>query len=120
MAIFFELLIITVVSFVVGYPLFSKKKRKILGDENFDRNGLPHLLIQKEVAYETLKDLDFDFRTGKLSEEDFQELKARYREEALNILEKIDKISKKQPQLAPPKGKKKKGKKTARSRRPLE
>lgn len=119
MAIFIELLIITVVSFVVGYPLFTNKKRKISGDENFDRNGLPHLLIQKEVAYATLKDLDFDFRTGKLSEEDYQELKACYREEALNILEKIDKIPKKQPQLAP-KGKKRKGKKTARSRRPLE
>lgn len=96
MAIFFQLLLIITVSVVVGFPLFTKKLRSMMGVRNFNPNGLPHLLVQKEVAYATLKDLDFDFKTGKLSGIDHQELKTQYEKEAINILEKIDKISKKQ------------------------
>jgi hypothetical protein len=95
MDIFSELFLVILVSLVVGYPLFFHKKQGFKESEDFDPKGLSHLLVQKDVAYATLKDLDFDFKTGKLSEEDYQELKTRYRNEALNILEKIDNISKK-------------------------
>jgi len=100
MTIFIELLLIITVSVVVGYPLFAKKPRSMMGVRNINTNGLPHLLIQKEVAYATLKDLDFDFKTGKLSDEDYQELKTQYEKEAIEILEKIDKIYRKQPKKA--------------------
>ncbi len=96
MTIFLQLLLIITVSAVVGYPLFVKKPRSMTGFRSFNPNGLPHLLIQKEVAYATLKDLDFDFKTGKLSDEDYQELKTQYEKEAIDILEKIDNLSKKQ------------------------
>lgn len=95
MTILIELLLIVTVSVAVGYPLFTKKKPGI-AIKGFNPNGLPHLLTQKETAYATLKDLDFDFQTGKLSEEDYQALKYRYKKEAIEILEKIDKFSKKQ------------------------
>lgn len=95
MTIFFELLLIITVSIAVGYPLFVKNQRNTTV-RNINRNGIPHLLAQKEVAYATLKDLDFDFKTGKLSDEDYQELKTQYEKEAIAILEKIDKISRKQ------------------------
>ncbi len=104
MTILIELLLIITVSVVVGYPLFVKTPRSVTGVRNINTNGLPHLLVQKEVAYATLKDLDFDFKTGKLSDEDYQELKTQYEKEAIGILEKIDKISKKQSH---PAGKKK-------------
>lgn len=111
MTIFGEVLLILIVSAAVGYPLFSKKQPTVVaGLENMGQNGLPHLLVQKEVAYATLKDLDFDFNTGKLSDEDYQQLKNRYEQEAMAILEKIDQISKKT--LQPVKGaKRKKGRK---------
>ena len=96
MTILIELLLIMTVSAVVGYPLFVKVPRSMIGIRNINTNGLPHLLVQKEVAYATLKDLDFDFKTGKLSDEDYQELKTQYEKEAIGILEKIDQISKKQ------------------------
>tara|TARA_B100000959_G_scaffold268361_1_gene313005 strand:- start:663 stop:986 length:324 start_codon:yes stop_codon:yes gene_type:complete len=96
MTILIELLLIVTVSVVVGYPLFVKIPRSMMGIRNINTNGLPHLLVQKEVAYATLKDLDFDFKTGKLSDEDYQELKTQYEKEAIGILEKIDQISKKQ------------------------
>lgn len=107
MTIFTELLLIATVSFLVGYPLFSKRPRSAKRIKTFDPDGLPHLLVQKEVAYATLKDLDFDFKTGKLSDEDYRELKGQYKREAIEILEKIDKISQKQSR---PAGKNKKKK----------
>ncbi len=64
--------------------------------KNLERDEMEHLLLQKEIAYTTLKDLDFDFKTGKLSQEDFEELKFNYEKEAFTILEKIDALSRKQ------------------------
>tara|TARA_B100000315_G_scaffold161274_1_gene149709 strand:- start:3018 stop:3341 length:324 start_codon:yes stop_codon:yes gene_type:complete len=96
MTILIQLLLIITVSVIVGYPLFSKMPRSMMGVRNINTNGLPHLLVQKEVAYATLKDLDFDYKTGKLSNEDYQALKTQYEKEAIGILEKIDTLSKKQ------------------------
>ncbi|HLA48870.1 MAG TPA: zinc ribbon domain-containing protein, partial [Nitrospinota bacterium] len=38
----------------------------------------------------TIKDLEFDYRTGKLSQADYMELKNRYEAEALQTLKEID------------------------------
>ena len=53
---------------------------------------LEDLYIQREGTYSTLKELDFDHETGKLIDEDYHELRARYSEEAYRILRKIDEI----------------------------
>ena len=42
---------------------------------------------QREAA---LKELEFDYRTRKLSEEDYQELRAVYRVEAAEVLKALD------------------------------
>ena len=105
MDIFSELFLMLLVGLVVGYPLFLNRKLGLKESEDFDPKGLSHLLVQKEVAYATLKDLDFDFKTGKLSEEDYQELKTRYKNEALNILEKIDNVSREKLPSTKKKGK---------------
>jgi hypothetical protein len=46
--------------------------------------------LRKESLYATIKELDFDFKTGKLSPEDYQELKNKYRERALGLLEEME------------------------------
>jgi hypothetical protein len=48
------------------------------------------LYSRKESTYSALKELEFDFRTGKLSRTDFDELDAKYRAEALQLIEAID------------------------------
>jgi hypothetical protein len=105
MDIFSELFLVILVSLVVGYPLFFHKKQGFEESEDFDPKGLSHLLVQREVAYDTLNDLDFDFKTGKLSEEDYNELTTRYKNEELNVLEKIDNITKKKLPSTEKKGK---------------
>jgi hypothetical protein len=54
------------------------------------RSELEDLYIQREGVYSTLKELEFDFETGKLMEEDFRELRSRYAAEAVRILARID------------------------------
>jgi len=56
------------------------------------RSELGDLYIQREGTYATLKDLDFDFETGKLIDQDYRELRARYSAEAARILTRIDEL----------------------------
>ncbi|OGB95160.1 MAG: hypothetical protein A3G35_02645 [candidate division NC10 bacterium RIFCSPLOWO2_12_FULL_66_18] len=48
------------------------------------------LLARKEAAYSALKELEFDYRTRKLSQEDYEELRAVYRVEAAEALKAMD------------------------------
>lgn len=48
------------------------------------------LLARKEAAYSALKELEFDYRTRKLSQEDYEELRAIYRIEAAEVLKAMD------------------------------
>ena len=54
------------------------------------RPELEDLYIQRAGTYATLKELEFDHETGKLIEEDYRELRARYAAEAAQILRRID------------------------------
>lgn len=47
------------------------------------------LLAEKDTVYDDLKDIEFEFETGKLSEDDYAELRQAYRVRALDVLERI-------------------------------
>lgn len=47
---------------------------------------------QKETLYSAIRDIDFDYELGKLSKEDFIELKNKYKLEAAGVLKEIDQI----------------------------
>ena len=49
-----------------------------------------NLLREKEAVYAAIKDLDFEYKTGKLSDEDYAALRESYRVRALNILKRIN------------------------------
>lgn len=53
-------------------------------------SGPSDLQVRKEAAYSALKELEFDFRTRKLSPEDYEELRAVYRVEAAEVLKAMD------------------------------
>jgi hypothetical protein len=59
-----------------------------------------HVLeARKQELVATLRDLNLDFRMGKLDEKDFHELDARYRSQAINVLRKLDRASAKKKEL---------------------
>lgn len=51
-----------------------------------EKTRLNYLQERKEVIYENMRDLNFEYRAGKLSDEDYNSLKASLEEEAAAIL----------------------------------
>jgi len=50
---------------------------------------LRELHALKDVTYETLRDLEFDHHAGKISDADYEELRERYRAEAVALVGRI-------------------------------
>ena len=55
-----------------------------------DRDGERGLVEAREAALATIRELDFDFATGKLADPDYQALRARYERRALALLKATD------------------------------
>lgn len=53
---------------------------------------LRELYTLKDVTYETLRDVEFDFHAGKITEVDYREMTDRYTHEALEVVRRIDAI----------------------------
>ena len=61
-----------------------------------------HLEERKARIYEGLRDLQFEYRVGKLSETDYQQTKLGLQKELARVMGEIDSILGKQPRPAPP------------------
>ncbi len=46
----------------------------------------------RDVAYETIRDIEFDFHAGKIDEDDYRELNERHRREAMQLVGRIEAI----------------------------
>jgi hypothetical protein len=51
---------------------------------------LRELYALRDVAYETIRDVDFDFHAGKISAQDHHEMTERYTREAMRLVQRID------------------------------
>lgn len=54
-----------------------------------EKTRLSYLRERKEVVYENLRDLNFEYRAGKLPDADYQSLKASLEAEAAGVLAEI-------------------------------
>jgi hypothetical protein len=89
-----EILLVLAVMAAVGYPIFVQPKPAVVVE---DGDAFHKLVVAKESAYVALKDLEFDYKTGKLDEEDYDQLKSRYEAEAVSVLKQMDVAQKKGP-----------------------
>ena len=69
---------------VGGTPFF--------GDLEGSQTSLKRLLRRKETVYENIKDLDFEYKMGKLSDEDYQGLRSDYEQQAFKLMREIEQI----------------------------
>jgi hypothetical protein len=83
------LLTVLVVAFV-GYPLFKRKPQVV----NLAEDKLEERYSKRDAAYTVLKELEFDYQSGILSEDDYRELEAKYKSNAISILKDIDSMEK--------------------------
>lgn len=86
-----EGLLVAFVLIIIGIPLFrqpAEDKTISEGDEYHN------LLYAKDAAFMAIKELDFDYETGKMGKEDYRELKKKYEGEAVAIMKQIDEAEK--------------------------
>ena len=74
-----------------------------------EKTRLSFLRERKEVVYENLRDLNFEYKAGKLPEADYQSMRASLEDEAAALLAEIDLLEKQDMGLGflagPPPGK---------------
>ncbi len=56
-------------------------------------SDVAELQAAKEAKYREIRDAELDFRTGKLSEEDYRAVERALRAEAVEILKRLDRAS---------------------------
>ena len=90
---FLQLILIVAVLLAVGIPLFGKLKlKKLVEPVDPAIDEFKHLLVRKEETLISIKELEFDYNTGKISEPDYKELLHKLETEATGILEHLDKL----------------------------
>lgn len=72
-------------------PLFKEPKGN-LEVELLAETELDRLLNRKAIIYSNLKELEFEYKMGRLSDADFQRLESGYKSEAAIILQKLDQL----------------------------
>lgn len=64
-----------------------------------------HLETRRAAIYDNLRDLQFEYRVGKLSDEDYQRTKQELQRELAAVLAEIDRLRETAPAAAPVKAK---------------
>jgi len=90
MSLVISLLIITLTILYVIQP-YLKKKVGVAEIDGSEVNGhIVDLQESRDNLLSAIKDIEFDYEMGKLSLEDFSEIKAQYRDKAIEVLKEIE------------------------------
>jgi hypothetical protein len=85
LAAMLTLMLLAAVMAVVSRPLLIARK-----PEESDTPKRSELEAEREMKYREIRDAEFDYRTGKLSKEDYEAVNGALRAEAVEILNKLE------------------------------
>ncbi len=66
-------------------------------DASPHRTRLDQLMERRDAIYENMRDLQFEFRAGKFSEKDYQDMKSALEAEAAGVLTEMDRATGAEP-----------------------
>ena len=94
MAVLISLLIAMAAVAFVAAPFFlmTRHPSEPAAKDPDASDAIADLLAEKETVYAAIQELDFDFKSGKLSAEDHEMLRRRQEEHAATILKRIDEL----------------------------
>jgi hypothetical protein len=87
MAVLLTLVLLAVVIAVIASPLLRRHSASAPALESVDR---AELQSAREAKYREIRDAELDYRTGKLSREDYEAVDSSLRAEALAILDGLE------------------------------
>jgi hypothetical protein len=85
-------LIIALLGVVVAIVAAPLRRGRATEAEGRDRGRIAALQAAKEAKYREIRELELDYRTGKLSEADFRAQDRDRRAEAVEVLRELDKL----------------------------
>ncbi len=91
MTIFVAVLLTVSALIFVTYPFFKQRLRSV---DSVEDEKLQELHSKRDTTYSMLKELEFDFQSGILTEEDYRDLETRYKKKAISILRDMDDLGK--------------------------
>jgi zinc ribbon protein len=92
-AIFFSLAVLILVGMYLYAPFMERRARSVTEDEH----ELSALMAERDRVINSLQELDFDFKLGKIPEDDYPAQRAGLLQKGADILRKIDSLA---PQAA--------------------
>ena len=85
-------IILIVLVLFVAWPLLTNK---VEAETVVPRGEFEVAFEEKESLIASLKDIEMDYRMGKLSEEDYQDLKGEFESRAVKSLQRLETLEKK-------------------------
>ena len=79
----------------VAYPLLHDTAESRTQEKKATEQE--RVVQQKEEIIEILKDIDMDFRMGKLSQQDYQSLKLDFEQRAVEVFQRLESLEKESP-----------------------
>ena len=91
--ILIALLIVGTFAFVLHPLIETKEENWSPSKASTTMQTADELTARRDAIYAALKDTEFDRETGKLAEEDYQIVRARYMNEAAQVLRQLDRLA---------------------------
>ncbi|MCZ6634992.1 MAG: hypothetical protein O7G87_16470 [bacterium] len=85
------ILISAAVLVFIFQPLFTDQEA--IGQASKQEIKRRQLLENREMIYEAIRELDFDYRMGKVEEDDYKTTRARYQARAVEVMKALDKTN---------------------------
>jgi hypothetical protein len=92
-AIFFSLAVLVLVGIYLYAPFMERRARRVTKEEH----ELSTLMAERDRVVNSLQELDFDFRLGKIPDEDYPVQRASLLQKGADILRKIDALASNPP-----------------------
>jgi zinc ribbon protein len=88
-AIFFSLAVLILVGMYLYAPFMERRARRVTEEEH----ELSALMAERDRVINSLQELDFDFKLGKIPEDDYPTQRASLLQKGADILRKIDSLA---------------------------
>jgi hypothetical protein len=88
-AIFFSLAVLILVGIYLYAPFMERRARRVTEEEH----ELSALMAERDRVINSLQELDFDFRLGKIPEDDYPVQRSALLQKGADILRKIDSLA---------------------------
>ena len=87
------LAVLACVALTAATLIFVFMIRPDLADSAPHRSHLDQLMERRDIIYDNLRDLKFEYRTGKFAEEDYEQMKQTLEAEAALVLAEIEQVT---------------------------